>query len=686
LTPSGPAITFGRMRYFLSAVGLILIFSTDAQETKTDSLQRLFETSKGDEKLEVFDILVDAHARQNARFADSLIRSFFSSYEISESDESWTRLYFRSAMVQYYLRNYEASGRYLDTAIVRSSDFNNVRPLFLANIYELEGLLFQKKNEYDSADLSFLKALDFVKDLNDPETRGNIYNSVGNNEYFRGDYLAAVRAYKSSLEARKKLPDTTVIASNYRNIGLAYRRMGDYVATAEYYEKALPFYRSESNQRGLANLLNSIGILYKELGKLDQALETHEEALAIRKDIQDSVGWAYSLSNLGAVYINKSNYGSALEVLLEAENLQRLEKGQSQLYNTLANIGICYSRLDKHYEARSYHEESLKLAGQSKDMRGIMRAHNNLANVFRHMGNTDEALSHGLKSLKISEETENKDGLMSAHRHLSEIYRTTGDYKKALFHYEQYNEYQFELLDEQSISREEQLEAEHNTQKIQKELEQSRIAFNALDMEKNRLHQRQSTLYIILIALLLTMVILVLMYQAQVKKGRVEKRLLDEKGTLFEVKQQLHDKESEVKDLKLMAYAEQLSQQNQMISEFEKKMTELNEQTQSQHRVELDTITSGLTSRASGSISWEEFRLRFDTVHKNFVSDLTQKHENLTNNELDISILIKINLMNKDMAGILGVTHEGVKKSIQRLYRKLGLGSADELRAYMLRI
>jgi DNA-directed RNA polymerase specialized sigma24 family protein len=76
---------------------------------------------------------------------------------------------------------------------------------------------------------------------------------------------------------------------------------------------------------------------------------------------------------------------------------------------------------------------------------------------------------------------------------------------------------------------------------------------------------------------------------------------------------------------------------------------------------------------------WNKFRQLFEQVHKDFFKRLREKLPDLTQAEVRLICLTKLNLGTKQMAGILGVSFDTIRKSRYRLRKKLGLAEEDRI-------
>ncbi len=84
--------------------------------------------------------------------------------------------------------------------------------------------------------------------------------------------------------------------------------------------------------------------------------------------------------------------------------------------------------------------------------------------------------------------------------------------------------------------------------------------------------------------------------------------------------------------------------------------------------------------------NWRNFIHYFEQVHKDFSKTVKTKYPEITNNELRLMALLKMNLSSKEIANILNISIPGIKKARQRLRKKMQLSSTDSLENAVLSI
>jgi DNA-binding CsgD family transcriptional regulator len=84
--------------------------------------------------------------------------------------------------------------------------------------------------------------------------------------------------------------------------------------------------------------------------------------------------------------------------------------------------------------------------------------------------------------------------------------------------------------------------------------------------------------------------------------------------------------------------------------------------------------------------NWENFTQYFEQVHKDFSANVKARYPEVTKNELRFMALLKMNMSSKEIATILNISADGIKKARQRLRKKLELKPEDSLEATVLTI
>ncbi|MBN2812571.1 MAG: hypothetical protein JXQ80_00770 [Bacteroidales bacterium] len=80
--------------------------------------------------------------------------------------------------------------------------------------------------------------------------------------------------------------------------------------------------------------------------------------------------------------------------------------------------------------------------------------------------------------------------------------------------------------------------------------------------------------------------------------------------------------------------------------------------------------------------TWKSILLDFQKLYPAFIANISQKHPNLSSNEVRLAVLLFLNHTSVEIAGILSVSEAAVNKSRQRLRKKIALSKNISLNDY----
>ena len=93
----------------------------------------------------------------------------------------------------------------------------------------------------------------------------------------------------------------------------------------------------------------------------------------------------------------------------------------------------------------------------------------------------------------------------------------------------------------------------------------------------------------------------------------------------------------------------------------------------------MESLESLLDSHLMTDISWFKFKTIFDQMHEGYLEQLKSSYPLLTEGDLRIIALCKLEQGNRRIANVLGISVDGVKKAKQRLKKKLNVATLEEL-------
>jgi ligand-binding sensor domain-containing protein/DNA-binding CsgD family transcriptional regulator len=141
--------------------------------------------------------------------------------------------------------------------------------------------------------------------------------------------------------------------------------------------------------------------------------------------------------------------------------------------------------------------------------------------------------------------------------------------------------------------------------------------------------------------------------------------------------------EIDTKNNELMSKAVQMAHKNELLIGIKDDLEAIKTASETERLKSLKNLTRTLESEIESKESWDQFLIYFNQTHQNFIHELQLKHPNLTQNDLRMCALTRLNMSNREMATLLNITITGIEQSRYRLKKRLNLTVEDDLSRYL---
>lgn len=400
-----------------------------------------------------------------------------------------------------------------------------------------------------------------------------------------------------------------------------YYVLKDYVTARPLLEAALRY--PINNVRVKLNVINTIGLIHREFRQFPQAVDYFNRALKIAVLKKDSAWVGITTGNIGSVYFMQGDYNKAIPYLTA-------DYRASIQYHQFSNAAITLLRLSRI----SLDGGKLKEAGNKLD--------------------TVEILIH--KSVG-----EDVLGLwVDVYKQREELCKKTGQYRDAVTYAEKYQILKDSLAKRNSIAAIERVKLTWEAEKYRGQID--RLNTNA-DVEA---FKRNALLCIFILGFIIV-ILLFNRYRLNAKR---------EQEMLLVRKKRVDEKLKSAAEI-LEEYTESLKQNNAQIEKYKAEITAL--KTQSTDRAGAENLEKLMQAHIMTDESWGEFKKLFSKVHDGFFIKLRSNYPYLTDTDMRLLALVKLDMNNREMANMLGITIEGIKKSKQRLRKKMQLPADTDI-------
>lgn len=535
--------------------------------------------------------------------------------------------------------------------------------------------------------------------------------SKGENQSLRnmGVYYWAIETYDSSitfhkmaLALAKERKDEIEISHSYNNLALVYSRKGAFYETIEAHQQALKLREQRQDSIGMSISLLNIGVTYYLLEDYDKALKYYQQSLNLKKVVKDSLGIGLLYNNLGIAYDDsKEQYDSALYYYDRAIEIYTLLGYGDELQDIYEDIGSLYLGQGNLEKSLEYLTTAIKMSDKNDEIAPGISARNHLGALYIQRGNYTQALKYLQEALQKSKQANVSYLLDDTYITLAKAYEGLSQFKKAYEYQVKYKSLSDSLLNKEEIQRIERLQ---NKYEFEKEKDQLKAEQERKELEyQQELERQQWIQYSSFAGIVFILIIAGTIYRFYQIKKEDNKQLVhqadmlrlknEELNVMREKEQEMMQKEREYMEENIANKERQLAtttmlshEKNSLLNQLLGQMKKVKEKTDETAYQELKEAEKLIQQNLNMKNSWESFVFQFENVHPNFFKKIKEMYQDITPTELKIAAYIKIGFNNKEVAEISNITPDAVKKRINRLKKRMGLGPDDEVRDFVAKI
>ncbi len=506
----------------------------------------------------------------------------------------------------------------------------------------------------------------------DDSVRVELLNQLGF-EYWIVNPIQSIIYGQQAKALAAVIEDQRGLAFANRVIGVANWAKGSYDDGLTYLLDGLELYRSLNDTLGEANCLMNVGLIYSDRSDNDKALEFYFDALKLFELTDAESRSATTYTKIATIFINQGKLEAADDFLKRARVIHERENfqyGSMEVYNRL---GLFHFSENQYDSAHHYLNMSLKISETINDIEGKTKTLLDLSNVELARNRLNSAESLLSNALLMARDIGSHKWLKEIYDNLQVVNRRKGDLNKAIYYYDQYIQERDSLFNEETINNISRLEAQLATVEQQRLIDAREQRIVILE-QQSRLQQSRILILIVLIILIAVVAFLFIKGRQALAKRREEAAI-----QIAEKAQQ----EVEFKNRELSSYTVNFVRKNRLFEELVELIKEIKKRSSVEVNKDLITIEKTVKKHIQVDQDWEDFKLRFENVHQGFFDKLHEKFPALTNNDLRLSVLVKMNFSIKELSEMFGISPESVKTARYRLKKKLNLPSEQNLNDFL---
>ncbi len=505
--------------------------------------------------------------------------------------------------------------------------------------------------------------------------RIDLHNNIGF-EYWIIDPNESIKHGNLALSLSLKTDHLPGKANANRIIGVAHWAAGNYEPALNHLYSSQNDFQKLSDSLGIANCILNIGMVYADQNDQESALRNYEIANEYFEKLGDESRMATTYTKMADIYIHQNDFDKALEILKKSYKIHKKADFTYGKAESLNRLGLLYRAMGKYEEGIIHLKIAAQFSESINDLDGLAKSYENIASIYILLNQHLEALPFVQKAEETALASGSIKWLPNIYFDLKEIEVARGNYRKAIDYYDKYVSFKDSIFNEKVAQDIANLHSRIEAEKHEAQLQLDRQEIELLE-QKSRINLLMAVSGGTLLVLLITITFLIMRTQ----KLRI---IRDKKRSELEQKK-LH-REIEAKSQELTAYTVNFIRKNEILDELKEEIEQISTTPDDDLLKKVRRLAKIINSHAQVDKDWEDFKLHFESVHKDFFYKLKAENESLTSNDLKLCALIRLNLTMKEMGQMLGISAESVKTARYRLRKKLNLNHEESLNDYLIKL
>ncbi|SEW53948.1 tetratricopeptide repeat protein [Chitinophaga arvensicola] len=445
--------------------------------------------------------------------------------------------------------------------------------------------------------------------------------------------------------------------------------LGHYAKSLDYYQQAANIFTAGGHKAEEAAVLNDMGQLYYRNINKKGAKAQYDKALQRYRQVNDKAGMAATYGYIGHYYEKQQQYDSAgyfQQLALTQYQSANDTFGMAGIYE---NLGTIHEDLASYDTALTYFRTALQLYDSRHDRIAAMEVLNNIGDVLRKTGDIKGSMPYSREALAIARQTNNKYQEAAACKDIAKAFNLMGRNDSAYYYMEYSRKCLLEIYSAQNNQQMNFLQILYDTNKKNDEI---------LQLENS--HKMNRIIYTAVVIVIVLLVILCLLTISRQKLKISQAQTVSERNA--EINRVQRD-QLELKSKQLATHTLDVIQRNQFLDELRNTLSEMVQEDKRDQKKQLQQLVLKINQNVNHEKQWKEFTGIFEQVHQVFFDKLNALYSDLTNNDIKLLALHKMNMDSKDMATILGISPDSLRVARYRLRKKLNIAEGDTLNTFV---
>ena len=568
----------------------------------------------------------------------------------------------------FMYRDPERSMSFAREKLILTRNLEFIKGESLAN-YHI-GVLKINLDQYDSAKSYFNRAYQLAMTIDDTYRLVLAVDGMSGTNLKKGNFTAADSLNDINIAILKQKNDHYRLATVYVKKSQINKEQGNFNIAYNYALEALRLMKEFDKPVRMADILLQLAVIEQELGNISDAIEHSKEALQIYRAHGDLMYQAILLGNLGDLFTIQGNYNEALGLLMESVAKADSADTPAIKAATLNRLGNIYILQNRYFDAQKELEDALEIASGIGDLSGKVKILNTMGVLFNETNNPQQALQNLNEAIRLSEQLNLRPDQSKAYLERSLSHESMGMNQLALSDFKTHKRLSDSIFASEKMQQIEELRFIYETEKKDQEIEIQKFQIELLAQRERNNRNRIILLSIFLVSSVITVFLVLVAVRQKLKRRKLEHEI---------TKSMLALKKREITTQVL-----HISQKNDLLQELKEMIQELKSECPNSNLQK--KIINKINIDINNENSWERFQSYFEDLHKGFAQKIKDIAPEISPGELRLISLLKMNLNSQEMASVLNISQEGIKKARYRLRKKLGLDTTESLEDFLSNI
>lgn len=446
--------------------------------------------------------------------------------------------------------------------------------------------------------------------------------------------------------------------------------------------------------------LNSTGDAFRSSESETKCISYYRRAYKIAQYTRNELELAECEKFIGSYHLWKTKNDSSLTYL--QKSLLHIQNSNYLDEISLIWIRLCRSYImqDELQLAEQCIRKSISIAEQLHSKLWLGRAYFQLGRIQGRRKDYNLALQSLDSAQTNLIEAEDLIVLNNVHMKKAAIYNKLNLVDSSFRHYRTHIRYKDSIDKRENYALIIDMEWNQELERKEKSISFLREKSEIMNLKEAADQRARIWLFVVLGVVMLLAIFLYQLFKQRNKSLRQERkfRVLDKKQSEQEIRHQeqigematkQHQLELEIKNKELTSLTMEISQKSQNITDIHQKIKGIQETIKPDSALELNTlkelrgISRQLKTDSGKEKEWQQFKLHFEQVHTSFFDNLKNKHPELTSYDLKLCAYFHMNLGIKQVANIMSVSYDAIKKQRTRMRKKMELASEMSLLNYL---